>query len=337
MHYGGIDVHRTYLTIAVVDNNGELLAEERRVPIGDGEPLLEALEGFRPLEVVVETCSFWPWIHDTLAPTEIGFHLAHASKLEAIAKAETKTDSVDARLLARMLGAGLIPEVYPKPPHQREICRLVRHRRALMKERTRLANRIHGHLHQQGLWIKKKRLLTRKGRRWLRDEAWSWLSLEQRALAETHLELIDTLSEQLHELDGRIDETAESHSVASLLQSVPGIGSYWSVVLVGEITPISRFPSANHLVSFAGLAPSTRSSGGTTRHGRLPFTANRWVRGALISAIPSHLSAAPESSLARYHRRQKERLGGSTARVATARKLCRILYAMLSNGEEWRG
>lgn len=337
MHYGGIDVHRTYLTIAIVGNGGELLAEERRVPIADGEPLLEALEGFRPLEVVVETCSFWPWIHDTLTPTEIGFHLAHASKLEAIAKTETKTDTVDARLLARMLGAGLIPEVYPKPPRQREVCRLVRHRRALVKERTRLANRIHSHLHQQGLCAKKGHLLTRKGRRWLREEAWSWLSLEQRALADGHLELIDTLSEQIHELDGRIEQTADSHPDASLLQSVPGIGPYWSTVLVGEVTPISRFPSADHLVSFAGLAPSTRSSGGTTRHGRLPSAANRWARGALISAIPSHLSAAPDSSLAAYYRRQKERLGGSIARVATARKLCRILYAMLSNQEEWRG
>lgn len=336
MHYGGIDAHRTYLTIAIVDNHGELVAEERRVPIGDGEPLLEALEGFRPLGVVVETCSFWPWIHDTLEPTEIGFHLAHASKLEAIAKARTKTDSIDARLLARMLGADLIPEVYPKPAAQREVCRLVRHRRALVKERTRLANRIHAHLHQQGLWVKKKRLLTKKGRRWLREEAWSWLSLEQQALAEGHLELIDTLSEQIYELDGRIEQAADNHPDARLLQTVPGIGAYWSLMLVGEITPISRFPSADHLVSFAGLAPSTRSSGGTTRHGRLPSAANRWVRGALISAIPSHLSAAPDSSLARYHRRQKERLGGSTARTATARKLCRILYAMLSNEEEWR-
>lgn len=61
-------------------------------------------------------------------PTKVGFHLAYAKKLEAIAQAETKTDSVDARLLARMLEAGRIPEVYPKPADQREVCRLIRHR-----------------------------------------------------------------------------------------------------------------------------------------------------------------------------------------------------------------
>lgn len=78
-----------------------------------------------------------------LEPTEIGFPLAHASELEAIAQAETKTDSVDARLLARMLAAGLIPEVYPKPAEQREIVHLVRHRATLVAQRTELACRIH--------------------------------------------------------------------------------------------------------------------------------------------------------------------------------------------------
>ena len=112
MHYAGIDAHKNYLTIAIVDDQGELVSEEKRVPIGDGEPLVAALEGPRPMEAVVETCPFWPWIHDVIGEaTEVGCHRAHARRLEAIAKAETKTDSVDARLLARMLGAGLVPEV----------------------------------------------------------------------------------------------------------------------------------------------------------------------------------------------------------------------------------
>lgn len=338
MHFGGIDAHRSYLTVAIVDKNGTLLEEEGRVPVGDGEPLLAALEGYRPLEVVVETCSFWPWIHDTLEPTEVGFHLAHAKELEAIAKAETKTDSVSARLLARMLAAGLIPEVYPKPASQREIVRLVRHRAALVEQRTALCNRIQSHLHQQGLQLGKGKLLTRKGRRWLREEAWAWLSAEQQALAETHLELIDQLTPQIERLDGRIEEGAGEHPTAALLQSIPGIGPYRSLLLVGEITPISRFPSADHLVSYAGLAPTTRDSGtGEPQHGDLPEGANRWVRGVMVSTISNHLGAAPDSSLSRYYRRQEERLGWPTARVAAARKLCRIVYAMLSTGELWRG
>jgi len=336
MYYGGIDAHRTYLTVAITDKEGTVLEEHGRVPVGDGEPILEVLEGYRPLEVVVETCPFWPWLHDVLEPTEIGFHLAHASDLEAIAKAETKTDSIDARLLARMLAAKLVPEVYPKPASQREIVQLVRHRAALVKERTRLVCRIHSHLHQQGLHVPRERLLGHEGRRWLRQEAWPTLSVEQRALAQTHLELIDTLGPQIKGLDARIEERAREHAGASLLQTIPGIGPYRSLLLIGEITPISRFPSPGHLVSYAGLAPRTRSSGGKTRYGSTPQAANRWVRGALVSAIPSHMRSTPDSALGTYYERQKDRIGWQKARVAAARKLCRAIYAMLSTGEVWR-
>lgn len=65
-HTGGIDVHKAYGTIALVGHVGTLLREEPRVRIGDGKPSLEALEGFWPVEVVVATCSFWPWIHGIL-------------------------------------------------------------------------------------------------------------------------------------------------------------------------------------------------------------------------------------------------------------------------------
>lgn len=337
MYYGGIDAHRSYLAIAVVDREGSLVRERHRVPIADGSPLLEALDGFRPLEVAVETCPFWPWIHDVLAPTEIGFHLAYAKELEAIANAETKTDSVDARLLARMLAAQLVPEVYPKPAAQREIVHLVRHRAALVTQRTGLLCRIHSHLHQRGLEMPREQLLGKKGRRWLLEEAWSSLSPEQHVVVETHLALIDALGPQIRRLDERIKERAREHPAASLLQTIPGIGPYRSLLLVGEITPISRFPSPDHLVSYAGLAPRTRSSGGKTRYGSTPKAANRWVRGALVSAIPSHMRSTPESSLGRYYDRQKERIGWQKARVATARKLCRAIYAMLCTGEVWRG
>ena len=339
MHYAGIDAHKNYLTIAIVDNQGTLIREEGRVPVGDGEPVVAALEGPRPMEAVVETCPFWPWLHDVIGEaTEVGFHLAHASRLEAIAQSKTKTDSVDAELLARMLATGLVPEVYPKPPEQRELCRLVRHRKTLVEERTSLYNRIHGHLQQQGLQSSRGRLQSKQGRNWLEQEAWEWLRPEQRALIEGHLELIEQLTGQIEELDERIREEAEERPAARLLQTIPGIGPFRSLVLVAELMPIERFPSPDHLVSFAGLAPTSTDSGvGEVRYGPIPEGANRWVRSALVSAIPSHVASTPESTLGQFYRRKKEEIGMSTARVAAGRKLARAVHAMLSTGETWRG
>mgnify|MGYP006277672447 CR=1 FL=1 len=307
MHHGGNDAHKECLTIAIVEKEGELFTAQNRVPVEDGEPLLVALEAPRPLEAVVETCPFWPWIHDVIEPTEIGFHLAHANRLQAIVKAETKTDSMDARLLARTLAAGLVPEVYAKPrPSGSCAGRLVRHRKTLVEERTSLLNRIHSHLLQQGLQIGKDRLSTGEGRRWLREEAWPWLSEEQRALVEGHRELIDQLNEQIDELDGRIRQETREHPAAELLQTIPGIGPYRSLLLVAEITPIERFPSPDHLVSFAGLAPSVSQSGvKDARFGPIPEGANRWIRGVLVSTIPTHMQTktTPDSSLGSFYQR----------------------------------
>jgi transposase len=336
MYYAGIDAHRSYLTVAIVDASGGLVRERKRVAIGDGEPLLEALEGLRPLEAVVETCPFWPWIHDTLEPTEIGFHLAHASKVEAIGKSDVKTDEIDARMLARLLSVGLVPEVYAKPEEQRDLVRKVRHRKQLVRDRTKWVNRIHGHLHAQGLEIGRERLLRAEGRKWLEEEAWPWLSGEQRRVVRSYLRLIDAVTEEVREVDKGIRAEAAKNPAALLLQTIPGIGPFRSLLLAAELTPISRFETPDKLASYAGLAPRTRSSGGVTRYGRTPGGANRWVRGELVSAIPTHVRLAPESPLTKHYERTKERIGWAKARVATARKLARVIHRMLETGEVWR-
>ena len=57
--------------MVIVDEFEESVHERERVPIGDGEPRLEALDGFRLLKTVLETCPLWRWIHDTLDPREV--------------------------------------------------------------------------------------------------------------------------------------------------------------------------------------------------------------------------------------------------------------------------
>lgn len=335
MYYCGIDAHLNYLQVAVVDRAGKLILN-RRVSTREPEELVRILAPFRPLEVVVETCPFWPWIYDALVAEGITFHWAHAKELRFIANTPQKKDKVDAAVLARMLLSGLIPKAYPRPPEQREVLRLIRHRAALVRERTRLACRIHSQLHQSRVLLEREALLRKRTREWLASEAGSRLTAEQWALISTHFQLIDQITPLVNELDRRIAGQAESDSNARLLMSIPGIGPYRGLLLANEISPVGRFPRAAELISYAGLAPTTRSSGGHTRHGSIPKGANRWVRGALVSAIPSHVRLAPQSALSSTYERLKERLGWPVARVGAARKLARIVYRMLHSGERWR-
>lgn len=183
--HAGCKEKRDYVAVAVLDRLGGLVLETT-VPTRDPDRLLAELASFRPLEVVVETCPFWPWLYDLLVPAGIGFPLAHAKQLRAIATAPQKTDTVDARLLARMLLAGLIPEAYPRSADQRELLRLLRHRTTLVRYRTRLAGRIHFQC-QQRLSLPREQLLRQATRAWLQETAWPRLTVEQRAIVTTHL------------------------------------------------------------------------------------------------------------------------------------------------------
>ena len=338
-YYAGLDAHHTYVVVAVVDKQGTVV-HQASVRTTEPARLVDTLAPYHsathPLAVVVETCPFWPWLYDLLVPCGIAFQLAHAQELEAIAKAARKSDQRDARLLARMLAGGLIPAAYAKPPAQREQACLVRHRAALVRHRTMLANRIHSQLHAVGLPLPRERLLRLATHSWLRDTAGPLLRPEQRRLIESHWRLVRRLTRMLQRLEPAIAAAAQADPAARLLATIPGIGPYRALLLATELMPLTRYAAEGKFVGYAGLAPITRRSADTVHHGPLPNGANRWVRGALISTVPTHLRYAPDSRLSQYYARQKARLGWQIARVATARQLARVIYHMLRTGEEWR-
>jgi transposase len=322
--------------LVIVDSAARKVFGPVRLRTHERERLLAALAPYRPLDVVVETSSSWPWLHDVVTGAGCRFVLAHARRLRAIAEANYKDDDVDAELLARMRLAGLIPEVHPSSREQRDWATLLRHRTTLVAERTRLTNRIHAQLHRHGLHLERGRLLTRAGRQQLRTAAWPHLTVEERALVRSHLRVIRGLQPLVRALDRRITQVAAALPEARLLTSVPGIGAHRALVLCAEALPLSRYRTAGHLAAYAGLVPRTGRSGQRgVRHGPIPAGANRWLRGALVRAVVSHVQHAPTSWLTAYYATQKARVGWPVARIATARKLARVVYAMLRTKRPW--
>ena len=337
MFFAGIDAHTRYVVVVVINKIGERVLGPTRVRVSQPRRLLELLAPYRPLDAIMETSSSWPWLHELLAGADIHFVLAHARRLRAIAEANYKRDDLDAELLARMRVAGLIPEVYPTPFAQREWATLLRHRTTLVTQRTALVNRIHAQLHLRGLHLARGRLLTRDGRRWIRTDAWPHLGLEQRALVRSHLRVIAGLRPLIRALDRHIAHVAATIPQAQLLGTITGVGAQRALVICAEALPISRFRTPGHLASYAGLVPRSKQSGlGPVRHGPIPAGANRWLRGALVRAVVSHVQHAPDSWLTHYYVAQKARVGWPTARVAAARKLARAIHAMLRRNTGWK-
>ena len=149
MIYVGIDLHRKRSQIAAVDGQGtELLS--RRVA---NEP--EALKAILvelggELQVALEATYGWEWLAELLEAEGHELHLSHPLRTKAIAAARVKTDAVDARTLAHLLRADLLPEAYVAPRELRDLRELLRHRVALTGMRSALKNRVHAILAKHG-------------------------------------------------------------------------------------------------------------------------------------------------------------------------------------------
>jgi hypothetical protein len=114
--------------------------------------------------------------------------------------------------------------------------------------------------------------------------------------------------------------------MARLLMTVPGIGYYSALLIVSEIGDIHRFPDSCHLCSYAGLIPSTRSSGGTTYHGSITKTGSKYLRWIMLECLHAHIRNEKNSNVTQFYHRLSKKKGNSKAAVAAASKLVKIVY-----------
>ncbi|PJE19374.1 MAG: IS110 family transposase [Mycobacterium sp.] len=329
----GLDLHKRYITACAMTEDGEILAEQRRVP-----PDMAALDAFfaglpAPLTVAMEATLYWAWLHDQLVVRGITVLAAHAYEVKLIWQARAKTDPIDARKLAELARTHLLPTVWVASPELRGQRRLLRGRAYLVHLRTSVKNRIHGHLMAENCRTAVTDVYGKAGRAWLTALA---LPAATRLQVDLLLEVIDALNVRIKRMDREVNRLARHNAVAEQLQTVPGIGVFGAMLMLAEIGSIARFRSSHELAAYAGLVPSTHSSGGKTTHGKVGRAGNRWLKWILIEAVQA-LKLAPGPIGAQYQRLLRAK-GKQKATVAAARKLCCYLFWMLKEGwtyEQW--
>jgi transposase len=137
--YVGIDVHRKRSQVAVIDQDGEVLAN-RNVPNGS-ETILSVIGGLPTgTPAAFEAAFGWGWLVELLEDYGFDPHLVHPLQCKAIASARLKNDKVDAAILAQLLRADLLPEAWIAPPAVRQLRAVLRHRIQLVRLRTLLRN-----------------------------------------------------------------------------------------------------------------------------------------------------------------------------------------------------
>jgi transposase len=324
--YVGIDVHRKRSQVAVIDAKGVVLAN-RNVPNG-AKPILKVIGGL-PLgtPAAFEAAYGTSWLVELLEDYGFAPHLVHPSRCKAIASARLKNDKVDAAILAQLLRADLLPEAWIAPPQVRALRALLRHRVALVRVRTRLRNRIHAIVADNGYDRPAGEYWTGPGRAWL---ARLELPAVSRELVEDDLGLIDALQGRIDRLDWEIRQRARSDPRVKVLTQLPGVGPFTALVILAEVGDISRFASARKLASWAGLTPTVRGSDRIAHYGHISKQGSVWLRWVLCEAAQT---AQRHPQFAATFQRIAQRRGKKIATTAIARKLLTRAWHLLADAE----
>jgi transposase len=323
MIYAGLDLHKNFSVITMLDAEGKEVIKHRKLP-NNGE-IIDIFQGFsEPIIAAMEATRSWYWLYDLLEENGIEVKLSHPLKTKAIASAKIKNDKIDSKVLAHLLRADLLPLSYVPERDIRMLRQLLRYRASLVRIQTGTKNRIHAILAKNNIFHDFSDLFGKQGKEFLNSLP---LAEIYRMALDGYLSLLGELEQQIKVVTKRVVVSAKDDEDARLLMTIPGIGYYGALLIKSEIGDVNRFPSAKQLCSYSGLIPSTYSSGNTTFHGHITKQGSRWLRWILAEAI-GHCVAKP-GHLHQFYWKLARRKGEKIAKVATERKLLEWIYHML--------
>jgi transposase len=328
--YVGIDVHKKLCVFTELNAVGNVTGKGSfRNDIVGVSDFTNKLH--RGMHLVLEPVLNYLWLLDQFELYAGSVHVATPYKVRIIAESKCKTDSYDSRMLAELLRTNFLPESWVPPKELRSLRTIIRQRYHLVKTMVGFKNRVRYLLFTHGIRLRMSDISCLKAK-----EAISGLCLPDATSSSIVqcLEIIEELKGSIKELDNRVEEASEGVGVIVLLKTIPGMGRIWSATIYAEIGDIRRFGSRKALASYTGLVPSVRSSGESCYRGGITHLGSKPLRHALVEVAIRASRQVP--SLNRMYNRVLYRSNVQKARVAVARKLAVIIYAMLRNNEPFR-
>jgi transposase len=289
--------------------------------------------------------------------------LANPKHIEALPG--RKTDQADSEWIVDLLQHGLLQKSFIPPAETRELRDLTRYRVSLVEEGNRIANRIQKVLEDANIKLASvaSNILGVSGRAMLEVMVSGEIDVEETAQRScgrlrkkipeiclalegrltTHhrfvlrelLDHVDFIEEKVRRLDREIALRTQPINDAVRLCTIPGVSHITAWGLLAEIgTDMSRFPTAQHLASWAGLCPGQNESAGKRRTARTR-KGSVWLRRCLCQCAWA-VSHKKTTYLSAQYRRLAARRGGKRAVVGVAHALLVIAYHILSRNTEYR-
>jgi transposase len=277
----GLDVHARSIRLAVV--RADELLEERTLPY-DEEAVERVLRRWPGARCCYEAGPTGFGLQRHLVERGIDCRVVAPGLVPQRPGDRVKTDSRDARKLARLLAGGLLDPIHV-PSRELEAARdLVRAREDARLDRMRDRHRLskfclrHGRRLPTSSW-------TVVRRKWLSEQRFEFAAQQQ--TFDTYVHTVDLIDARIETLERSIRETAEQEPCRELvaqLRCLRGVDTLTALGLVSEIGDFGRFTTAEEFMAFVGLVPSERSSGEQRRQGSITKVGNSHVRRLLVEA-----------------------------------------------------
>jgi transposase len=363
----GLDVHKRTVVACVLVSQADGTVEREVRTFGtmtaDLLALADWLSALEVRQVAMESTGvYWRPVF-TLLEEGCSIVLVNPQHLKRVPG--HKTDVKDAEWLADLLRHGLLQASFIPPQPVRDVRELTRYRKTLVQERAQEVLRVQKVLESANVKLASVAtdVLGKSGRAMLEalvggeqdPEALAALArgrmraklpelrqalegrvrpvhLVQLRLLLEHITFLESaLAELQQEIEGLLSPFAEA---VALAQTIPGVAHTAASALIAEIgTDMSRFPSAKHLASWAGVCPGNKQSGGKRLSGHAT-SGNGWLRAVLgeVAWAISHTSGNYLS--AQFHRLARRR-GKQKAVLAVAHSVLVILYHLLRDHQPY--
>lgn len=333
----GIDVHKK--SWVVTTRLGEV--EQKTLPfVPQPVKLKEYLERTFPgaaLEGVYEAgfCGFW--IVRSFQEIGIEMKVVHPADVPTTDKErDRKDDSRDSRKLARGLFNQSLNSIYVPSTQQESDRELIRCRGSLVEQQTVIKNQI------KSLLMRHNRepdfevtSWTIKYKRWL--ESLNFGEAGTNEVLKLYLRRLGQIHKEILYINKQIRILAQSPSYINemtLLRTIPSISILSGMTILTELGDTGRFKTEDELCSYAGLAPSSHSSGENIQVGNLSRRGNRWLRHILIECAWMAIRLDPALGLA--YQKMKQRMVGQKAIVRIAKKLLKRIRFVLQNRKPYQ-
>jgi transposase len=367
-HCCGLDIHKKTVVACLITNTKgpEPVKTTRtfRTMTADLLALADWLQQAGCTHVAMESTGvYWRPVYNLL---EGQFELLVVNAQHIKAVPGRKTDVKDAAWIAELLRHGLLRGSFIPSQPQRQLRELTRYRSTLVQEHARTLNRLQAVLEDANLKLAsvvtdiygvsaramleailagerdvatladlaRGRLRTKRDQ--LKEALEGRVTAHHSFLLTEHLSTLEYLDEAIARVSGEIDQrlTADQEAIA-LLDTIPGVGQRAAEILLAEIgSDMSRFPSAKHLASWAGMCPGNHESGGKRLSGKTR-KGNRWLRQILVE-IAHVASKTKNTYLAAQYRRIAARRGKKRALIAVGHTILIIVYMILTRRQPYQ-